>query len=377
MIQVTRLSRASPRDALPIGGTVAHAITTHRAGIEDDYFTAVDDLRSRAGDTGAGFLDDAGFGSGVYYLYVCIDNRALLRNLDGATELAQVGVHAFVEALAAGSPKGRRNGYLPVACACTYTTGGARPIGSTDMDAERTAWNRVQRSVSRGQPRARGAPTDRGAEQSAVALRDQGDVVLRRVIAAMTYLTRARLNLRASGGALTALLCPRDADVALDIHHRLIWSLFPVGGRRRDFLWRATRRTEFLVLSRRRPCHNDLFEPVQVKTFEPNLAVGDRLQFALRVNATKHRLARRAGQSSRTSHRTDIVTDALLSLRAWSRHVDERGHVPETERRAAEKVVATRWLARQGEKSGFTDQYGPCPGSPFCAQWQRGLPHRR
>ena len=173
----------------------------------------------------------------------------------------------------------------------------------------------------------------------------------------MTYLTRARLNLRASGGALTALLCPRDADVALDLHHRLIWSLFPVGGRRRDFLWRATRRTEFLVLSRRRPCHNDLFEPVQVKTFEPNLAAGDRLRFTLRVNATKQRLARRAGQSSRTSHRTDIVTDALLSLRARSRHVDERGHVPDTERRAAEKAVATQWLARQGEKSGFAVEH--------------------
>ena len=169
----------------------------------------------------------------------------------------------------------------------------------------------------------------------------------------MTYLTRARLNLRASGGALTALLCPRDADVALDIHHRLIWSLFPAGGRRRDFLWRATRRTEFLVLSRRRPCHNDFFEPVQMKTFEPNLAVGDRLRFTLRVNATKHRLARRAGPGGPAGHRTDIVTDALLTLREQRRHVDEQGHVPEDERRATEKAVATQWLARQGEKSGF------------------------
>ena len=90
---------------------VAHAITTHRASVEDDYFTAVDDLRSRAGDTGAGFLDDAGFGSGVYYLYACIDNAALVRNVDGAVELASAGVRALVEALATGSPKGRRNSY--------------------------------------------------------------------------------------------------------------------------------------------------------------------------------------------------------------------------------------------------------------------------
>ena len=90
---------------------VAHAITTHRASVEDDYFTAVDDLRSRAGDAGAAYLDDAGFGSGVYYLYACIDNRTLVRNVDGAVELARAGVRAFVEALATGSPKGRRNGY--------------------------------------------------------------------------------------------------------------------------------------------------------------------------------------------------------------------------------------------------------------------------
>ena len=106
-----RMLASEPRFNRDAAVQVAHAITTHRAGIEDDYFTAVDDLRSRAGDTGAGFLDDAGFGSGVYYLYVCIDNRALLRNLDGTAELAQAGVHALVEALATGSPKGRRNGY--------------------------------------------------------------------------------------------------------------------------------------------------------------------------------------------------------------------------------------------------------------------------
>ena len=85
----------------------------------------------------------------------------------------------------------------------------------------------------------------------------------------MTYLTRARLNRRASSGALAPLLCPRDQDMALDLHHRLIWSLFPAGGCKRDFLWRAAQRTEFLVLSQRRPSHNELFEPLQVKTFAP------------------------------------------------------------------------------------------------------------
>ena len=106
-----RMLANEPRFNRDAAVQVAHAITTHRAGVEDDYFTAVDDLGSRTGDTGAGFLDDAGFGSGVFYLYACIDNRALVRNVDGAVELARAGVRALVEALATGSPKGRRNGH--------------------------------------------------------------------------------------------------------------------------------------------------------------------------------------------------------------------------------------------------------------------------
>ena len=106
-----RMLASEPRFNRDAAVQVAHAITTHRASVEDDYFTAVDDLRSRAGDAGAAFLDDAGFGSGVYYLYACIENDALVRNLNGTVELARAGVHALVEALATGSPKGRRNGY--------------------------------------------------------------------------------------------------------------------------------------------------------------------------------------------------------------------------------------------------------------------------
>ncbi|MXX05431.1 MAG: hypothetical protein F4234_06005 [Gammaproteobacteria bacterium] len=45
---------------------------------------AVDDLKQPAEDLGAGFLGEAGFGSGVYYLYVCIDVDLLIANLAGA-----------------------------------------------------------------------------------------------------------------------------------------------------------------------------------------------------------------------------------------------------------------------------------------------------
>ena len=90
---------------------VSHAITTHKAIIEDDYFTAVDDLKEPSEDTGAGHLGDSGFGSGIYYLYVCIDCRVLIENLAGTIELAQRGVKAIIEAFATATPSGKRSSY--------------------------------------------------------------------------------------------------------------------------------------------------------------------------------------------------------------------------------------------------------------------------
>ena len=90
---------------------VSHAITTHRALVEDDFYTAVDDLKTASEDAGAVFLDDAGFGSGVYYLYACIDVLLLIKNLDGEKELASRAAGALVEALAISTPSGKRSSF--------------------------------------------------------------------------------------------------------------------------------------------------------------------------------------------------------------------------------------------------------------------------
>ena len=90
---------------------VSHALTTHRALVEDDYYTAVDDLKLPAEDAGAGFVGEAGFGSGVFYTYACVDTELLAKNLDGDRELAARTVGALVEALATATPSGKRNSY--------------------------------------------------------------------------------------------------------------------------------------------------------------------------------------------------------------------------------------------------------------------------
>ena len=90
---------------------VAHAITTHRVTAEDDYYTAVDDLKTSAEDAGAGFVGEAAFGSGVFYLYICIDRALLLRNLGGDADLAATATAALVEAAATVSPRGKQNSF--------------------------------------------------------------------------------------------------------------------------------------------------------------------------------------------------------------------------------------------------------------------------
>ena len=87
---------------------VAHAITTHRVDVEDDFYTAVDDLKKPSEDAGAGFIGELGFGSGVFYIYACVDRDLLEKNLGGNTSLAGTAIAALVEGLATASPTGKQ-----------------------------------------------------------------------------------------------------------------------------------------------------------------------------------------------------------------------------------------------------------------------------
>ena len=90
---------------------LSHAFTTHRALVEDDYYTAIDDRKESDEDAGAGFIGEAGFGSGVFYLYACIDRRLLLSNLAGDENIASIATAAFVEGLAKSTPSGKRSSF--------------------------------------------------------------------------------------------------------------------------------------------------------------------------------------------------------------------------------------------------------------------------
>ena len=89
---------------------VAHALTTHAAAVEDDYYVAVDDLKGRgeADDAGTSFIGVQEFGAGLFYIYICVDCDQLKTNLAGDAGLARDAVQALVEAAATVAPRGKQ-----------------------------------------------------------------------------------------------------------------------------------------------------------------------------------------------------------------------------------------------------------------------------
>lgn len=92
---------------------VAHAFTTHRVTVEDDFYTAVDDIKSadQDADRGAGFLGVQEYGAGLFYTYICINANQLLGNLNGDTTLSKATLKALIEAAATVSPTGKQNAF--------------------------------------------------------------------------------------------------------------------------------------------------------------------------------------------------------------------------------------------------------------------------
>lgn len=103
-----RMVAKSPDHGREAAVQVSHAITTHATPVEDDYYVAVDDLNTRVEDAGAGFINEAGFGSGVYYTYLCIDRDLLTRNLDGDDNLARTAIAGLITAATTVSPSGKQ-----------------------------------------------------------------------------------------------------------------------------------------------------------------------------------------------------------------------------------------------------------------------------
>ncbi|MBI3045720.1 MAG: type I-E CRISPR-associated protein Cas7/Cse4/CasC [Betaproteobacteria bacterium] len=104
-----RMLAAVPTFNFDASVQVAHAITVHKAAVEDDYFSAVDDLNRE--DKGAGHIGERGYGAGLFYLYLCIDRELLKENLGGDVDLTKNALKALVHALTKVSPTGMQNSH--------------------------------------------------------------------------------------------------------------------------------------------------------------------------------------------------------------------------------------------------------------------------
>lgn len=88
---------------------VAHAISTHEARPEVDYYVAADDVPGD--DAGAGYVDEALFASACFYKYFSIHWKTLVENLKGNNELAAHTVGAFIRGAAMVNPTGKQNSF--------------------------------------------------------------------------------------------------------------------------------------------------------------------------------------------------------------------------------------------------------------------------
>ena len=105
-----RILASSPAFNTDAAVHVAHAVTVHDVAVEDDYFTAVDDLNTGEDDLGAAHIGETEFGAGVFYNYICINRDLLIDNL-GDKELADKALKALLEAAAKVSPTGKQNSF--------------------------------------------------------------------------------------------------------------------------------------------------------------------------------------------------------------------------------------------------------------------------
>ena len=89
---------------------VAHAFTTHAAAVEQDYFTAVDDVvQGDDEETGAGHIDVNEFTSGVFYRHATIGLGSLRESLDGSEAAVAEVASSFLRAFTLAEPTGKQN----------------------------------------------------------------------------------------------------------------------------------------------------------------------------------------------------------------------------------------------------------------------------
>ena len=106
-----RMLADSPAFNIEAACQVSHALGVSTVTIEDDFFTAVDDLNNNDVDAGSAHLGERGFASALFYTYVCISRDLLLENLNGDEILVEKTLKALTESTTKVAPTGMQNSF--------------------------------------------------------------------------------------------------------------------------------------------------------------------------------------------------------------------------------------------------------------------------
>ncbi len=105
-----RMLASSPTFNTEAAAQVAHAISVHKVAVEDDFFTAVDDLNNGEDDVGAAHMGETEFGAALFYQYICIDKQLLQKTLADEA-LVKRTLAALIEVVATVAPTGKQNSF--------------------------------------------------------------------------------------------------------------------------------------------------------------------------------------------------------------------------------------------------------------------------
>lgn len=106
-----RMLASTPEFNVEAACQVAHALGVSVVTVEDDFFTAVDDLNNKETDAGSAHMGEQGFASALFYTYICICRDLLLQNLDGDEALTNRAIAALTETAMTVSPTGKQNSF--------------------------------------------------------------------------------------------------------------------------------------------------------------------------------------------------------------------------------------------------------------------------
>ncbi len=87
---------------------IAHMISTNKLRVDNDFFTAVDDLLPST-ESGAGMMGDLGMTSACYYSYANVDVRTLYENLGNDMSLLIATIKGFLRSFYGSFPSGKQN----------------------------------------------------------------------------------------------------------------------------------------------------------------------------------------------------------------------------------------------------------------------------